>query len=149
MTRLTRWFTVLSLLTLFLWIDIEATAEPPPGHFSATAETVTDTDTGLVWQRQLSSPERTHADAVSYCNTLELAGESDWRLPEVAELLSIVDETRFEPAVDPAVFPSTPAVAHWTITPTRLTDLSFVVNFADGDTDSRRIDTTATVRCVR
>lgn len=44
----------------------------------------------------------TYAEAVRYCDDLNFAGFDDWRLPTVNELLSITDDTRFEPAINKA-----------------------------------------------
>ena len=44
----------------------------------------------------------TYAEAVRYCDDLNFAGYDDWRLPTVNELLSITDDTRFEPAINKA-----------------------------------------------
>jgi hypothetical protein len=67
-----------------------------------------DMGTGLSWQRQLDPELRSHAEALSYCSSLTAAGGS-WRLPSVKELLTIVDETRVNPASDPEVFPGVPS----------------------------------------
>ena len=39
--------------------------------------------------------------ALLYCEDLDFAGHSDWRLPNERELQSIVDYGRFDPAIDP------------------------------------------------
>ena len=53
----------------------------------------------LMWQDgDLSPHEMTHDEAVHYCENLNSAGFNDWRLPTIKELLSITDDTRFEPA---------------------------------------------------
>lgn len=89
----------------------------PPGHFTvgtdATAGTVRDNLTGLVWQQGFSPEPQTQAASITYCATLGLAGSAPWRLPTVLELRSIVDETVSSPSTDPAYVPSTPAEAFW------------------------------------
>jgi len=67
--------------------------------------TVTDTNTGLVWQQD-GSTYNTWEEALSYCENLTLAGYNDWRLPNVNELQSLVDYSRHNPAIDP-VFSNT------------------------------------------
>ena len=44
----------------------------------------------------------TYAEAVRYCDDLNFPGYYDWRLPTINELLSITDDTRFEPAINKA-----------------------------------------------
>ena len=44
----------------------------------------------------------TYDEAVEYCKNLTFAGFEDWRLPTINELLSITDDTRFEPAINKA-----------------------------------------------
>jgi hypothetical protein len=56
--------------------------------------TVTDSATGLTWMQSDSGSGMDWADALSYCENLDLAGSSDWRLPDAKELQSIVDYTR-------------------------------------------------------
>jgi hypothetical protein len=50
-------------------------------------------------------------------NQAGLCGQSDWRLPNVAELESIVDFSRTGPAIDIDYFPATPADWFWTSSP--------------------------------
>lgn len=50
-------------------------------------------------------------------NALRLCGASDWRVPTRKELLSIVDNSRFDPAIDPSYFPNTASVHFWSSTP--------------------------------
>ena len=71
--------------------------------------TVTDNCTGLMWQKETPSRLFTWQGALWYCNDLDLAGHSDWRLPNVRELQSIVDYGRKDPSIDP-VFS---AVSSW------------------------------------
>ena len=50
---------------------------------------VTDLNTGLMWQQVPSSEDFSWADAVTYCQSLELGGYDDWRIPTAKELYSI------------------------------------------------------------
>jgi hypothetical protein len=63
--------------------------------------TITDTSTGLMWQKDSAPDTLTWQQALSYCENFTLAGYDDWRLPNRNELQSIVDYRRFNPSIDP------------------------------------------------
>ncbi len=69
---------------------------PSEGRFVDNGNgTVTDNCTGLMWQQQTVSAETYPWDgALQYCENLDLAGYTDWRLPNVRELQSIVNYGR-------------------------------------------------------
>jgi hypothetical protein len=77
--------------------------------------TVADASTGVVWQRETAGP-MTWEEAINYCEGLSLGGHDDWRLPNINELQSIVDYTRFYPAIDAAAFPVTMSSTYWSST---------------------------------
>ncbi|ELF5323893.1 DUF1566 domain-containing protein [Vibrio cholerae] len=55
---------------------------------------------------------------VNAVNSQGLCGASDWRLPSVNELFSIVHNRRIEPAIDQAYFPHTPQYGwYWSSSP--------------------------------
>ena len=53
--------------------------------------TITDNVTGMIWTQEVSSYAMSWTQASSYCESLELGGYTDWRLPTVKELWSIRD----------------------------------------------------------
>lgn len=57
-------------------------------------KTVTDKSTGLVWQKNDSGEGVDWSEALKYCEDLNSAGYTDWRLPNAKELQYIVDYTR-------------------------------------------------------
>jgi len=61
--------------------------------------TVTDLATGLTWQQGDDSGGETWEYAHLYCLNLKLGNKSDWRLPNVKELASIVDYRQRFPAI--------------------------------------------------
>jgi hypothetical protein len=78
------------------------------------AGVVVDLVTGVAWQRELeASAGRSWPDAKAYCESLALGGHDDWRLPTRLELVSIIDASQFDPAIDRAAFPNTPAFGFW------------------------------------
>lgn len=52
--------------------------------------TVTDLVTGLMWQED-PGEKMTYSQAVAGASSLDLAGYSDWRLPSIKELYSLID----------------------------------------------------------
>ena len=66
--------------------------------------TITDLNTGLMWQQVPSSDDFSWQDAVDYCTSLELAGYDDWRMPSLKELYSISDFGKGWPYLDTDYF---------------------------------------------
>ena len=56
--------------------------------------TITDKATGLMWMQEDNGKGVLWKDALSYAENFEFAGYSDWHLPDVKELQSIVDYSR-------------------------------------------------------
>jgi hypothetical protein len=120
--------------------------------------TVTDTITGLVWQRDGAGTRAgcadgttcTWAEAKAYCAALVLGGASDWRLPAPMELLTILDFTKSTPSIDLTAFPSTPADPFWTSLPDAVSSgFAWYVYFDRGDLGSIFATLSYRVRCVR
>lgn len=124
-------------------------ANAPPGRYQVGSLSVVDTSTGLTWQRG-SGGEMAYADAVTYCAALSIDGET-WRLPTVRELLSLVDPTRFDPAIDTTAFPMTVSTGYRTASPyVDDPSLGWYVTFVDGASSVIQLNVTAVrVRCVR
>lgn len=51
--------------------------------------TVTDNNTGLMWQQTPPSDKMTYDEALAYVESLEIGGYTDWRLPTIKESFSI------------------------------------------------------------
>ncbi|MCB1179286.1 MAG: DUF1566 domain-containing protein [Leptospiraceae bacterium] len=56
--------------------------------------TITDSATGLMWQKADSAVAKSFDEGLTYCENLSLGGQTDWRLPNIKELNSIVDYSR-------------------------------------------------------
>jgi hypothetical protein len=78
--------------------------------------TVEDLSTGLVWQAQDDGAKRWWNEAETYCQELSLGARTDWRLPSVKELRSIVELRTMDPAIELLVFPATASDGYWTAT---------------------------------
>jgi hypothetical protein len=80
-------------------------------------EIVYDSATDLTWQRCSLGSIAPWADAGTYCGTLSYGGyTSGWRLPSVAELLTITDFTVTSPGLAPA-FPVPTTTTFWSSVP--------------------------------
>lgn len=124
-------------------------ADAPAGRYSVTGQSVQDSVTTLTWTQQPGAA-RDWASAQAYCSQLGLDGQV-WRLPALKELLSLVDPTRFGPALDPTAFPNNPANG-WLWTASRYArsrQEMWVVRISDGASVHAIPDDKNLVRCVR
>jgi hypothetical protein len=151
----------------------------PVGYFTRDTKgedlIVRDAATSLMWQGCSAGQSggdctgfaKTLAwqDAVNYCEGLTYAGYDDWRLPKINELISIVNYSAYNPAIDSNNFPATPVLLtnFWTSSPiVGFEDHAWFVNFTRGETtfetavaNGRGTTTSAAlanlyfVRCVR
>ena len=65
---------------------------------------VTDTKNNLMWKQELEPNRYTWDEAREI--TSDFGGYSDWRLPTIAELLTLIDFTRYAPAINTEYFPN-------------------------------------------
>ena len=66
--------------------------------------TVTDNVTGLIWQQTPDSGNYSWNEAQAYCESLELGGIDDWRMPSLKELFSISNFSAGWPYLDMTYF---------------------------------------------
>ena len=104
-------------------------ASTPDNAFTLNADgTVLHTKTGLTWTRCSAGQSWNGntctgtATAHTWQAALQLAqtansnrylGATDWRLPNLKELASIVEQRCFDPAINTTVFPGTPSDVFW------------------------------------
>ena len=69
---------------------------------------VADNNTGLQWKQTISDKEYTWNDAFAYCENLEYAGFSDWRMPAPLEMMTIAYYYGHGPAFNSSYFPDIP-----------------------------------------
>ena len=108
-------------------------ATTPTARFEINGDgTVTDELTGLMWKRclegqsgigctQISAQafiwEAAKQQADNVNKKSRFAGYSDWRIPNIKELSSIVENKCHDPAINLSVFPNTPSIFVWSSTP--------------------------------
>jgi uncharacterized protein DUF1566 len=149
------------------WIANQAIPTPDrrsEGRFQDNGDgTVTDLLTGLQWQKSTGDIDHNGAinvqdagslaQVTTYLNGLSLGGKSDWRIPTLAELSSILDRSVVNPAID-SVFKETPNLSgygYWTSSPVgESNDARFWINFSRGETHGDGIQgISAFIRAVR
>lgn len=120
----------------------------PTIHFEDNGDgTVTDKKTGLMWKQcseghsgGLCIGTATMHDwksAIELAHRTVFAGYSDWRLPNINELRSIVEQRCAHPAINLLVFPNTASTYYWSSSPSaRNKNESYDVNFNWGNAGS-------------
>ena len=98
------------------------------------------TTSGLEWSRCVVG------------QTWNNGNHTDWRVPNLKELVSLVERACVEPAIELKVFPTTPSNSYWTSTPNTSADKTqeaWSVGFYNGRIESRDKQQDFYVRMVR
>jgi hypothetical protein len=105
--------------------DLQMGVASPNPRFTDNGDgTVTDYLTGLMWTKNANHGSKTWYDAIDYSNNLSFGNDScgasytDWRLPNIKEMLSLIDYGDYNPAL-PAGHPFTSVyynAYHWSST---------------------------------
>lgn len=114
-------------------------------------ELIKDESTSLLWQDNIDSKELqiTYYEAQEYCSKLAIGSQKDFRLPTLRELLTLVDYSRFKPAILEG-FTSVANEVYWSTTPfVDDADKVWAVNFRDAKTDIIAKSYDRRVRCVK
>jgi len=91
-------------------------ATPPTvsSHFSDNGDgTVTDHLTRLIWTKTPAPDSMSWENALLFAEKLSLAGQDDWRLPNIKELESLNDESLANPSVNTSFFPEIGVKKYW------------------------------------
>lgn len=116
---------------------------------------VFDETTGVMWQRypalgEVTFPEFDWQEASDYCDSLEYAGFSDWKLPDHNQLAALVllGQEPVAPTVDRDIFPFFKDAPYWS--GEEVASDHFGVDFATGTTHLMLASGAALpFRCVR
>ena len=124
-------------------------------RFSRDKEIVMDSETGLQWQddSEAKTIVENWQGAIDYCESSTLGGYTDWRLPNIRELKSIVDRRRYNPAIY-SIFENVDTTRYYN---SSTSDVSFSsgvwsVYFKDGSADTfsyHHKNKGSFIRCVR
>jgi len=109
---------------------------------------VKDEVTGLIWQKNYVG-YKTWEQTLRYCESVDYAGQTDWRLPDIHQLVSLRTLGRIDPAT---YFPDMPSEKFWSSTPTKnsMTDSRILfIDFQSGKISGGVTPYQYFVRCVR
>ncbi len=99
--------------------DLEiGVAWPSPRFTDHDDGTVTDNLTGLMWTKNANlAGSKMWNEAISFCNGMNAStgtyGYTDWRLPNVRELQSLIDYGRYDPPLPPNNFEGVQSDYYW------------------------------------
>jgi hypothetical protein len=111
-----------------------------------------DSATGLEWQdnRHTVTVQKNWNDAQTYCENLILGGFSDWRLPNIYELTTLLDNTKKEQPYIIDGFQFKESSGYWSSTTYKsYKDYTWFVHFGAGGVSSGDKYNYYYVRCVK
>lgn len=112
---------------------------------------VCDNTTGLSWVKTPGLTRGNHAAAITHCAGLDLGNGQAYRLPEVKELISLVDYSQASPALPPGhPFVNIQLDGYWSATTFALIpSLARDVDFRFGDVSALNKTLNVFVWCAR
>ena len=113
--------------------------------------TITDRVTSLIWEKAPTTATFGWSAALTHCPQLTLAGHTDWRLPTLIELLSLVDYTvTVSPMINATFFPTVQGGLYWTAsTVSSQINFAWEINLNNGVTNADATTSSNPVICVR
>ena len=128
---------------------LNSTRQPDSGSQGAVVNSVLDSKTGLEWQDDAVGDTMDWVEAIKYCESLELDSNKDWRLPNINELKTIIDRSKYNPAIISA-FEHTSSNGYWSSTTYEGNrELVWGVRFDGGFVGYDGKDNDYYTRCVR
>ncbi|MGK5093278.1 DUF1566 domain-containing protein [Deltaproteobacteria bacterium TL4] len=128
--------------TYLLVFTKNADVEMTTGVSTTINKTTIDTVTNLMWQDNDYTGRHDWANAISYCDNLDLAGYSDWRLPSSGELSGLYARRSILRSYRSSYYWSSTTYAYHT-------SGAWGVYFSYGGVDGSNKTNTYYVRCVR
>lgn len=161
--KILRFFAFILVLTLFAHTSFAESTQTCNGGLATTPTTnfqdnldgtVTDLKTKLIWKKCTEgqiwqsnntckyetdiTPMFTWKEALEMANKVNYSGgfasATNWRIPNVKELSSIIENTCYAPAINLNVFPVSLAGIYWSATPyINANDYAWSVSFTYGE----------------
>lgn len=120
--------------------------------YNLDSNTCSGTAATYDWQGALQQAQAVNRQQDSAGKAVGFAGHTDWRVPNIKELRSLVEQSCQDPAIDPTnkLFPLTPSGWYWSSSPfVRNTGDAWGVDFTDGSATSQPMTTQGYLRLVR
>lgn len=145
---------------------VNITPSAPDTRYTDNGDnTVTDNQTGLMWKQCVEGISNSvgtcdsgiaenleYTNAISHASSTVFATYSDWRLPNLKELASLVEVACFSPAINSTFFPGTPdtdITISSTIDEQNVARYTWVINFSEGVPELLQTYAPGFVRLVR
>lgn len=122
---------------------------------SSDGSVVTHNTTGLIWRRCSEGQNwaKTHCSGTAKTYSWDQASAlpaGNWRLPTIAELVTIIEFDKYQNTINTTVFPNTPSDQYWSSSPYMDNkDAAWNVSFIYGDTGATNKSNRLYVRMVR
>lgn len=137
--------------------------KPDSRYLDSNNGTIIDIATGLMWQKCSLGQSGTNCEsgtaqtftwqaALASANQNEEYGYSDWRLPNINELRSLLEYACASPAINDSIFPNTPSEYFWTSSPSHTQtnfNWAWQVNFGSTYSTNSSKNSPHRVRLVR
>lgn len=141
----------------------DVTETSPASEFTINGDgTVTHLKTGLVWMQCSLGQTWEAGDCTGTATTYdwqaaldaaeseEFASETDWRLPNIKELGSIVEMACYSPAINETIFPETQSSFYWSSSPSAYYSYgAWILSFYSGSDYGYNKGSDCYVRLVR
>uniref|UniRef100_UPI0040576FC3 Lcl C-terminal domain-containing protein n=1 Tax=Candidatus Electronema sp. TaxID=2698783 RepID=UPI0040576FC3 len=155
-----------SVSTVHAACDSNMPASTPDSQLTDNGDgTITDSKTGLMWKKCVEGLSGTDCatgatstftwqQALQKPGTVNtgggFAGYTDWRLPNIKELRSIVEEQCYSPAINATRFPNTPNSIVWSGSPSACNSANaWIVKFTYDESNFADRRNAYAVRLVR
>ncbi len=118
-------------------------ASTPDNRFIVNGDEVVDKETGLIWQHcslgqtggdcSEGRGDYSWQDALQAAENERASTGKPWRLPNIKELRSIVEERCYYPSINLTIFPGTISFNYWSSSPNAyILNDAWSVHFVDG-----------------
>ena len=119
------------------------------GRFTVNSQVIKDTRTGLVWSKETKNTRVNWQEAKDYCANLTTGWKTNWRLPDITELRSIVNRSCYNLATYSEFDNTVASYDYWSSTTRAISTVSaWILYFNNGSTSWNSKTSSSYVLCV-